>query len=397
MLPTVANRHTSLRRGSVFCMPINKGSIVYRKTKLGGYYYVSWYIGKKQYKISRYKGLLCVSKDMASRLLSVMRSDEENGVFRIEKFLHQTTDVVQFLNDWILAQTHLSPATREDYLNSINNHLVPWFKMNPIMLHEIQYDTLCRLLKDIKRVGKGKLNVMYCLHNALTYAQKAEKIITVPPFPERRKYEIDPKPIEAISEERQIAVIKAIPIEHQPIFWWLKYHFRRPSEALALYKEDYDKRRDCFIIRRSFSSKQLVNHTKTHKIHIIPNHPDFKHWADRRHFCISPYYFTHESSRMDGKRYQHDFLVDLWNKAAKSCGESIRMYAGLKHSSCTAFINEHGGSIDELQILTDHNRRDSVLKYADIKLEKKRHIQAKVIAIRTAQQEHGKNIEGNRV
>lgn len=63
------------------------------------------------------------------------------------------------------------------------------------------------------------------------------------------------------------------------------------------------------------------------------------------------------------------------------------MYAGLKHSSCTAFINEQGGSVDELQMLTDHARRDSVLKYADIKLEAKRNIQAKVIKMREGRKE----------
>jgi hypothetical protein len=41
-------------------------------------------------------------------------------------------------------------------------------------------------------------------------------------------------------------------------------------------------------------------------------------------------------------------------------------------------------------MLTDHARRDSVLKYADVKLEAKRRIQGKVIAIRT-QQERKKN------
>ena len=67
------------------------------------------------------------------------------------------------------------------------------------------------------------------------------------------------------------------------------------------------------------------------------------------------------------------------------------MYAGLKHSSCTAFVNEQGGSVDELQMLTDHARRDSVMKYTDVGLAAKRRIQGKIIAIRT-QQEH-KNIE----
>lgn len=373
-----------------------KGSIGFRKVGDGGYYFVSWYIGKKQYKISRYKGFLCRDKDMAKRLLSVMQSDEENDVFRIEKFLNQTTDVMPFLEKWIEAQTHLSPATLKDYQNSIRNHLAPWFNEHPVMLHEIQYDVLCTLLKDIKREGKGKMNVMYCLHEALGYALKAGKIMTIPPFPEKRRYGIEPKVIEAVSEARQQAIIEAIPIEHQPIFWWLKYHFRRPSEALALHKEDYDAAKDFFIVRRSFSNKQLVQHTKTRRIHIVPCNPDFKPWLDRLHTCISPYFFTHQTGRLEGKRYQHDFLVDLWNRAAKICGESIRMYAGLKHSSCTAFVNEQGGSVDELQMLTDHARRDSVLKYAEVRVEAKRRIQGKIIAIRTKQEHKNKSRLNNK-
>lgn len=321
-----------------------------------------------------------------------MQSDEENDVFRIEKFLNQTTDVMPFLEKWIEAQTHLSPATLKDYQNSIRNHLSPWFNEHPVMLHEIQYDVLCTLLKDIRREGKGKMNVMYCLHEALGYALKAGKIMAMPPFPEKRRYGIEPKVIEAVSEARQQAIIQAIPIEHQPIFWWLKYHFRRPSEALALHKEDYDRDKDFFIIRRSFSNKQLVQHTKTHRIHIVPCNPDFKPWLEKLHMCISPYLFTHQTGRLKGKRYQHDFLVDLWNRAAKECGESIRMYAGLKHSSCTAFVNEQGGSVDELQMLTDHARRDSVLKYSEVRLEAKRRIQGKIIAIRTKQEHKNKSL-----
>lgn len=191
---------------------------------------------------------------------------------------------------------------------------------------------------------------MMCLHSVLIDAHKSGKILTVPPFPEKRRYGIEPKPIESVSEARQIAIINAIPIEHQPIFWWLKYHYRRPSEAMALYKEDYDRERDCFIIRRSFSSKRLVQHTKTHKIHTIPRHPEFRR-IDPKDF--SPYYFTHETDRLD-----------------------------------------QGGSIDELQMLTDHARRDSVLKYADVKLEAKRNIQAKILKI-GAHRAHGKSAKGN--
>ena len=123
-------------------------------------------------------------------------------------------------------------------------------------------------INDINRTGKGKKNVMYCLRRCLVHAFKSNRIPAMPMFPEEKKYNIVDPIIKWLPEEqRQIKVIQAIPIEHQPIFWWLKYHLRRPSEAAALHRCDYDKDQDAFIIRRTFSNNQLVQHTKTHKIH----------------------------------------------------------------------------------------------------------------------------------
>ena len=51
------------------------------------------------------------------------------------------------------------------------------------------------------------------------------------------------------------------------------------------------------------------------------------------------------------------------------------MYSGLKHSSCSQYINEKGYSIDEIQMMTDHARRESVNKrYASAQLEAKRRL-----------------------
>ena len=135
-----------------------------------------------------------------------------------------------------------------------------------------------------------------------------------------------------------------------------------------------DKVNAAFIIRRAFSNKQLVNHTKTHKIHHIPCHPEFKKFMEAMPITFGPFFFVNPNGRLKGQHYQHDFLVDLWNRACKEVGENIQMYPGLKHSSCSQYINEKGLSIDELQIITDHARRDSVLKYADVQIESKRRL-----------------------
>jgi integrase len=359
-----------------------KGSICYHKQRK--YYYVSWLHKGKRYKIYRYNGEKIYHPEIAKKLVCAMQWDVEHGFFRIEKYTKETpTDVMPYMKKWLGAEkANLSPATYKDYLNSITNHLVPWFKVHPVQLHEIRYDTLCQLLGDIKRTGKGKLNVIYCLHRCLDYAWKSGRIPFMPPFPERSRYNIDDAVIEWLPEARQIKVIEAIPVEHQPIFWWLKHHFRRPSEAMALHKEDYDKERDVFTIRRAFSNKELVQHTKTHKQHVIPCHPDFKPIMEKMPATFGPYFFVNPTGKLKDKHYQHDFLVDLWNKACGQVGESIRMYAGLKHSSCCQFVNEYGGSIDQLQMLTDHARRDSVLKYTEVKVEAKRKIVADIIRLR---------------
>lgn len=222
--------------------------------------------------------------------------------------------------------------------------------------------------------GKGKLNVLYCLRKCLDYAHKSGRIQSMPPFPERSMYGIVEPQIKWISEVRQIKIIQAIPEIHQPIFWWLKYHLRRPSEAMALQKIDYDSQDDVFIIRRAFSNKKLIDRTKTKQVHIIPCHPDFKPIMKRMPLTFEPFFFVNPNGKLSGKHYQHDYLVDLWNKACHEVGENIEMYSGLKHSSCSQYINEKGLSVDELQMITDHARRESVLKYASVQAEAKRRL-----------------------
>ena len=362
-----------------------RGSI--QKHNKYNYYYVAWLEKGKLHTISHYRGYLCrdgenpsmTGREMAERLLSLMRADVENGTFRIEKWKGGTaSDIIPYLWKWLEEDGRsLSPATHKDYENSIKNHLIPWFKQNHYQLHELQYDVLCRLLNDINRSGKGKKNVIYCLRRCLVHAFKSNRISVMPLFPEEKKYNIVDPIIKWLPEERQIKVINAIPEEHRPIFWWLKYHMRRPSEAMALHRIDYDKEQDAFIIRRTFSAKQLVQHTKTHKIHIIPCHSEFKKIMQTMPIRIdSPYFFVNPHGKLKDEHYhyQHDYLVDLWHKACEKVGEDIDMYSGLKHSSCSQYVNEKHYSLDQVQMLTDHARRESVQRYASVMLDEKRRL-----------------------
>lgn len=77
---------------------------------------------------------------------------------------------------------------------------------------------------------------------------------------------------------------------------------------------------------------------------------------------------------LDGKPYQHDAMLDLWHTACKKVGENINMYSGLKHSSCSQYINEKHYSVDQVQMMTDHAQRESVMRYAKVQLEAKRRL-----------------------
>ena len=239
----------------------------------------------------------------------------------------------------------------------------------------MQYNVLCRLLDDINRTGKGKKNVMYCLRRCLVHAFKSNRIATMPLFPEEKKYNIVDPIIRWLPEERQIKVINAIPEMHQPIFWWLKYHLRRPSEAAALHRCDYDKEQDAFIIRRTFSNNQLVQYTKTKKVHIIPCHCEFRKIMQKMPIRIdSPYFFVNPEGKLDGQHYCLETMHKIWHRACQKTGEAIDMYSGLKHSSCGQYINEKHDSIDQVQMMTDHAQRKSVARYASVQLEEKRRL-----------------------
>lgn len=357
-----------------------KGSVGYDKKSKR--YYVGWYdeATKKTQKLWFYQGDNSIpfkkgeqGKELAYRMLSQMRGDYENGVFRFEKYRSNASDVVPYLRAWLQAVTPtLTPATCKDYKNSIENHIAPFFGSRSVQLHEIQYDTLVDLLNSIKREGKGKMNVMYCLHACLDYAWRARRIPIVPPFPKKGAYQIVDPVIKWLPSERQQAVIKEIPIEHQPIIWWLKYHLRRPGEAMALRKEDFDG--TIFIVRRGFSAKKPVNRTKTGEIHFIPVVSDFlpyisiEETKQKAAGIISPYFFVNPSSKKPGKHYSIVFLEKLWRQACERAGENISLYQGTKHSTASQMINERRYHLSELQMAGDWARAESVKKYAKVEV-----------------------------
>lgn len=339
---------------------------------------VGFYWKGKQYKIIKYKGEPMYHKRVAQKCLSVIQGDYESymagvGAFRIAKYTGKGfTDVLEFFEDWLKTKEKKKPATIKGYQSYYRCWIRPFFKKHPVMLHEIDLATLDKLLDSLKLTGKGKANVMNCFHAFMVYAWRSRRVPEVPPFPERSDYGIVEPTIKWLPESRQMAIINAIPEVHRPIFLWLKYHYRRPAEACALMWEDWDEINQVFIVRRSISSRKIVGSTKTGTEHIIPCDRRFLDIMRSLQNQLGKFVFKNKMARKSGKRYTGESLNNIWKRACKSVGESIDLYSGLKHSSCSQLVNEKGFALSDVQALTDHARLDSVARYAKVGLSRKR-------------------------
>ena len=361
-----------------------KGSIFFEKDR--GHWAVSWHEKGRAHIIRRYKGEFMFDRSIAEKCLALIQSRKEEHLqgrcqFRIEEFTGKGwTDVIEFYEEWLqeVIKPKKKPATYKGYRSYLKNWLKPFFKQNPVRMHEIQLDTMNKLLNFISLSGKGKLNVVLALHSCMDYAWRSKRIPEMPPFPKREDYGMVEPDFDWLWEDKQMEIIEAIPKEDRAPFLWLKYHYRRPGEACAILKTDYDVINNAFWVRRTISDRQLVDSTKTGAAHYVPCHRDFTLIARKllNENPWSPFLFVNGRSRRkaQGGRYTLESLNNVWKAACNKVGIEIRLYHGTKHSSCTQFINEKGGSDSELQMLTDHARLDSVKKYRKIGLQRKREL-----------------------
>ncbi len=320
-----------------------KGSIYLRTGTRYPFWIVSFFHKGIEYKFDTYPGdrdkmrrthlkeNRCAGHRKAEKLLAALQTDVEReargeGFFTPEKYQKERyTDVVPYLKEWLEArQPTLTPGGFKKYKTAVNVHLIPFFTEFPVQLHEIRYDVLVRLLNWVKGSGRNKWHVLTTLHTCMVYAWRSNRISHLPPFPERKLYDLHDKPVVWLPSDRQEEVIRAIPREHQPIFWFLKYHLRRPGEAMALHKSDYDPSLGAFIIRRGISNETVIERTKTGDCHMIPAHQNFKPFVkerlERKVFPPSPFMFINPDSHMEGQRYTGKQLIAPATKHANlSC------------------------------------------------------------------------------
>jgi len=113
---------------------------------------------------------------------------------------------------------------------------------------------------------------------------------------------------------------------------------------------------------------------------------EFMKSAIKRELRVTSERMEKTASRLDEEereRYYQDvagdyqIIGDVFEKLALDSFAVIlysRIETGMGTLCDALYVNEKGLSIDELQMLTEHARRDSVLKYAHVQMETKRRL-----------------------
>ncbi|CCK81151.1 tyrosine-type recombinase/integrase [Desulfobacula toluolica] len=404
-------------KGSIFFMPDRGRWAVswYHKEpgqKKGKYYTITRYQGQfmpcTHYQMKRGKVRLdekgraipdksrCQGYAIAGKLRALMQGrweQHQKGIlqFRMDEFTGKGwTDVLEFYETWMKekVEQECKIATIKGYWSYYHNWISPYFNKHPIRLHEIKSDMLLSLLNFIKtglkkknpngNYGKTARNIMGAFRTCLEFAEECDRIPKIPTFPKKKSYNLKKKPIEWLTDEEYWKVIEKIPKINCPPFLWLYYHFRRPGEACVLKKSDYDMVNDAFWVQRALSARVETNSTKTGEVFLVPCDPDFKSITKRliNENPKTPYLFVNPRARKKGKRYSLESLRNIWYAACdKAEIKRIWVYKGMKHTSCTNYLNK-GGTVGDLEMITGQTK-ESLKKYAEITLQRKRRAMSK--------------------
>jgi len=363
-----------------------KGSITFEKHRNA--YCVWWYVPSKQRSvpIRYYYGIKLYNAELAEKLLALIQGTYEKSqrgecVFRIENFVKgASVDVIELFESWLKTKKKLKPGGFSVYQSHFRTWIRPFFASHQIALHEITLDVLHQLKMSIEDKGKSPKmvkNIMDTMRAFMAYAWRNGNIVAIPPFPLKSEYGLGEKSILTIPRDIQFELIKLIPEIHRPIFYWLALHpGRRPGEAMAIYKVDYNQFKGCFVIRRTISDRKLVDFPKNNKHHEAACHESFEPFLQELLATDGPFLFTNPMARRDGKRYTDSTLNSLWAQACKEFGVTISLYNGLKHSTLDYFYNDLGVPLTDLMDLTGHQNLDCIKHYARMKIRRQKSLLA---------------------
>jgi integrase len=343
-------------KGGLFAM--SRGHV--RQDKRSKMWYVDLYHQGQRYRIFKYLGVMpCPNEESAKELKLILNDEINKDPHGWTPARHKQSSPLHFKEyskAW-LETLEVSNATMHDYLNSLNNHILP--KLGKEYLPDITEDRLKIFQKKIKREPKGKKNVMDVLRMILKSARKSGFISKVPDFPPLK---VEKPRIRYIKQKDQWRILAAIPPEHRYIFTFIVLTGCRPSEARAFRKVDIKD--DHIIFAKTFGRGEELKKVKGFNEAPFPLYGALKELLDSVPSNLTPFVFIHPKT---GGPYSKNFNR-IWNKACTRAGV-LKVRLGINRHSFGCNAINSGVDKSVIQKLLRHTDSKMTDRYAEYSTE----------------------------
>ena len=298
-----------------------KGSI---KEYRPGRFYVRFFYGGKEYKLSRYEGILLTSKELAEMLLSSVRTDvNRTGVFDPTRYTKKRKQYI-FSEAWEKYIETKKGEHRRVLSSYFKNHFMQLYSRD---IREIRTITIADTVKSFTVSRRGLIRTLRAF---LAWCYKQYDLDgKFPQFPETE----EPAHREqTLSWEEQEKVIN-----HSDEFYKLVFRIgflfgTRPIELRNMVWGDVDFRAGLVTIRHSKTEKRGVRKTvfkvEDYVLNMFRSIPR----------SIGNEYIFHGK---DGRQLERCILTKVWiNANEKSDVKRVTLYEAMRHSWGSNHINE---------------------------------------------------------
>lgn len=321
-------------------------------------HYVGVYWQGKEERFWRYLGEPLYDKRTATKLLSKIQTDIDNGCFDPRYYRQDSPlSIAEYSKVW-LETSDTCKNTKKIYKNAIDKAIAYFGKDHDI--REFTHSKLDSFKQSLSLSNDAVYNVMGALKTMLKYYKKDFPTFALPSFPKMSKQGKDQTAY--LTFDQQENVLHAIPERHRGIFIMMMEYGIRPQEATALKWDCVSETHITF--KRSHSEYELRETTKTGtqgiRVELITSrakealryakaNPSFHQWV----FCHN----------QRGSHYDNKILNKLWKQACAEVGIQIGLYEGVRHSlGCQ--LADAGYTIDFIQDVYKHTTNKTTRRYA---------------------------------
>ena len=313
--------------------------------------------------------------EQTERSLVNIRYEKDQHIFDHTKYVSKDLKGFLFENQierWFSSKEreaekgHLSTGYIKNLRGYKDRHYLPALKGKDVReIRSFHIQEFYEGLPD-RLAPKHVSNILRALENFFNTLLRNEYTEKKPVFP---MIALERKAPKWMDVPTQMKAIKAIPLRHRAIFFFMAFQGVRPGEARALKVKDIDLGQEIFLISRTYSNNEIKESVKNKVVRPRAINPAAIKWL--RRLCVDKhpeaYVFINPRTR---RPYSESAMKRLWAGVQKA-GYDITPYQATRHSFATNLL-KNGAHLKSIGDLLGHTDIRTTLKYAQSDVENQR-------------------------